>query len=447
MSDRELNLSSTQASDGERLRHKLSKCNTMRVASVLPSATEILCFIGGEHLLVGRSHEDNYPPQITHLPVLTGQTTTFTTAAEVDRIVSESIGKGESLYTLDIELIKSLAPEVILTQDICSVCAIDLQTVERIAARMSPRPKVVSLNPLNIDDVLANVLELGEAVGMADEARAAHASLVKRIGTVDHLVAQRQDGGSARRRPRVAFIEWSDPLYVGGHWTPQLIERAGGEHTLNAGGESGGGKSFPVPHSKVVEMDPDLVILAPCGLTLEMTQREHDTLAKTDWWQELRAVQQGRVVLVDGDAMFNRPGPRLVQALEWLYSAINGVPEASPPGFPCKWMPAPTPRVEAPNTAPTECADAKAQAKALAEAKEAKDIADIEEVHACAVRQGKLQYTDPVTGYSVFSQLASSRRGHCCGSGCRHCVYNHENVKPERKAQIRQPITCEVDVA
>ena len=107
--------------------------STLRVASVLPSATEILCFIGGEHLLVGRSHEDNYPPQITHLPVLTGQTTTFTTAGEVDRIVSESIGKGESLYTLDYELIKSLAPEIILTQDICSVCAIDLVTVERLA--------------------------------------------------------------------------------------------------------------------------------------------------------------------------------------------------------------------------------------------------------------------------------------------------------------------------
>ncbi|EOD09768.1 hypothetical protein EMIHUDRAFT_54479, partial [Emiliania huxleyi CCMP1516] len=242
----------------------------MRVASVLPSATEILCFIGGERLLVGRSHEDNFPPQITSLPVITGQTTTFTTAAEVDRVVSDSIGKGQSLYTLDAPLIESLSPDVILTQDICSVCAIDLQTVERLAAKMTPRPKVVSLNPLNLDDVLANVLQLGEAVGMAEEARAAHASLVERIAAVDRRVEQRRRQlGEGRRRPRVAFIEWSDPLYVGGHWTPQLIERAGGEHPLNAGGESGGGKSFPV-----VEADPDLVILAPCGLTLDMTRRE-----------------------------------------------------------------------------------------------------------------------------------------------------------------------------
>ena len=416
----------------------------LRVASVLPSATEILCFIGGGHLLVGRSHEDNYPASITHLPVLTGQTTSFTTAGEVDRIVSESIGKGESLYTLDIEVIKSLAPDAILTQDICSVCAIDLQTVERLAARMSPRPRVVSLNPLNMDDVLANVLELGEAVGMEDEARAAHASLTKRIGTIDALVAQRQQqGGSARRRPRVAFIEWSDPLYVGGHWTPQLIERAGGEHTLNAGGESGGGKSFPVPYSKVVEMEPDLVILAPCGLTLEMTRREHDHLAQTDWWRSLSAVQSGRVVLVDGDAMFDRPGPRLVEALEWLYSAINDVPEAAPQGFPCQWMPPYTPGAEASRAASAD-AKAEAEAKALAEARE---IADIEEAHTCAVRKGELMYIDPVTGYSVFSQLASSQRGYCCGSGCRHCVYDHMHVTPERKAKIRPPITCEIEVA
>jgi len=402
----------------------------LRVASVLPSATEILCFIGGESLLVGRSHEDNYPPQVTGLPVITGQTTSFTTAGEVDKIVSESISKGQSLYTLDAAMIKSLTPDVILTQDICSVCAIDLQTVERLVCSMSPRPKVVSLNPLNIDDVLANILELGDAVAMSDAAQAAHASLVSRIAAVDGLVEQQQRPGG---RPRVAFIEWSDPLYVGGHWTPQLIERAGGEHTLNAGGASGGGKSFPVPSSAVVDMDPDLVILAPCGLNLEMTKNEARTLAANEWWQSLRAVRQGRVVLVDGDAMFNRPGPRLVDALEWLYSAINDVPEAAPPNFPCEWLPA-------------GWTDAAADQPTTAQA-EAKEIADIEEAHACAVRQGQLQYTDPKTGYSVFTQLASSQRGYCCGSGCRHCVYDHKNVKPERKAAIRPPITCDTAVS
>ncbi|EOD18086.1 hypothetical protein EMIHUDRAFT_61501 [Emiliania huxleyi CCMP1516] len=357
----------------------------MRVASVLPSATEILCFIGGERLLVGRSHEDNFPPQITSLPVITGQTTTFTTAAEVDRVVSDSIGKGQSLYTLDAPLIESLSPDVILTQDICSVCAIDLQTVERLAAKMTPRPKVVSLNPLNLDDVLANVLQLGEAVGMAEEARAAHASLVERIAAVDRRVEQRRRQlGEGRRRPRVAFIEWSDPLYVGGHWTPQLIERAGGEHPLNAGGESGGGKSFPV-----VEADPDLVILAPCGLTLDMTRREATALNqgagtrnRPGAFQEpsRRPPSPGRS---GGVRYERRPGPRLVDALEWLFSAVHGVPEAAPHRFPCEWLP---PSSSLPRDEASAAAGGSPEEEAAAEQKA---IADIEEAHACAVRAGK----------------------------------------------------------
>ena len=170
---------------------------------------------------MGRSHEDNFPHQITGLPVLTGQTTAFTTAAEVDRVVSQSIGAGESLYTLDARLIKSLAPDLLLTQDICSVCAIDLQTVERLASSMSPRPRVLSLNPLNLDDVLANLTELGTAVGMAYEAHAARASLVERIDAVDRRVQQRRQRQSGpARRPRVAFIEWPEPLYVGTFLVP-----------------------------------------------------------------------------------------------------------------------------------------------------------------------------------------------------------------------------------
>jgi ABC-type Fe3+-hydroxamate transport system substrate-binding protein len=402
----------------------------LRVASVLPSATEILCFIGGEHLLVGRSHEDNYPESVTSLPILTGQTTEYTTAGEVDRIVSESISKGLSLYTLDAELIKALKPDMILTQDICSVCAIDLQTVERLALAMQPQPKIVSLNPLNLDDVLSTILEVGDAVGMSTEARAAHSSLVKRIAEVDRLVAQRREqDADGRGPPRVAFIEWSDPLYVGGHWTPQLIERAGGLHPLNSGGQHGGGKSFPVPALSFVDLDPDIVIISPCGLNLEMTRREAAVLARTDWWQSLKAVQAGRVAIVDGDAMFNRPGPRLVDALEWLYSAINDVPEAAPAGFPAEWLPSIQPGG---TSAPAPAA------------LDAQVLADIEEMHMLACVEGRLQYTDPVTGYSVFSQLASTNRGHCCGSGCRHCVYGHVNVEPERKATLRPPITCDV---
>ena len=245
-----------------------------RVVSVLPSATEILCLFGGGHLLVGRSHEDNYPKSITHLPVLTGQKTTFTTAKDVDAQVSAALRDGQSLYTLDVDLLKSLAPlDVILTQDLCQVCAIDLVTVERVAKDLGPpAPAVVSLNPENLEGVLESVLAVGAAVGMPDEAAAAHAALLGRIAKVDEAVAQAE----AQRRPkrRVAFIEWSDPIYVGGHWTPQLIQRAGGLHELNEATEAkggGAGKSFAVPPEAVVAAAPELVILCPCGLNLEMT--------------------------------------------------------------------------------------------------------------------------------------------------------------------------------
>lgn len=159
---------------------------SLRVVSVLPSATEMLCLIGGEHLLVGRSHEDNFPQSITHLPVVTGQRTTFTTPAEVDSQVSAALAQGQSLYTLDAPLIAELCPDVILTQDICKVCAIDLQTVERLAARMSPSPKIVSLNPNSLEDVLENLLQLGDAVGLEAEARVTKASLQARLRTVRH---------------------------------------------------------------------------------------------------------------------------------------------------------------------------------------------------------------------------------------------------------------------
>ena len=260
----------------------------LRVVSVLPSATEMLCFIGGGHLLVGRSHEDNYPVSITHLPVVTGQLTSFTTAVDVDKQVSSALSTGQSLYTIDEQLLTTLKPDVILTQDICAVCAIDLQTVQRLAARMSPQPRVVSLNPLSLGDVLDNLLQVGEAVGMEREAQAARAGLEARLRRADELVTTSQAAAAAAAaakpasaaaegviaagegvmaageaaRPCVAFIEWPDPLYVGGHWTPQLIERAGGTHPLNPARPEGAAKSFAVTaEAMIATVRP--AILAP----------------------------------------------------------------------------------------------------------------------------------------------------------------------------------------
>jgi len=335
------------------------------------------------------------------------------------------------LYTLDAELIGSLKPDVILTQDICSVCAIDLPTVERLAAKMDPAPKVVSLNPMNLQDVLDNLLQLGEAVGMSAEAEAAHAGLLKRLAEVDQKVALT----GVWRRPSVGFIEWPDPIFVGGHWTPQLIERAGGAHPLNPAGAKGegAGKSFAVKADVVVKSAPEVVIVCPCGLQLKEARREAGRLKQQPWFNYLPAIDAARVVVVDGDAQFNRPGPRLVDALEWLESLLAPLragdadllpigqawfDDATIPGFPAEFF-----DLDAAGPADKKCC-----------------LADIEDAHRIAVEAGKLQYKDPATGYDVFTQIASEQRGYCCGSGCRHCVWGHKNVPPERKAVIPPPI-------
>ena len=312
----------------------------IRVASVLPSATEILCSIGGNYLLVGRSHEDNYPASITHLPMLTDQLISreWTSAAAVNAEVSCALSSGKSLYFLNAELLTELKPDLILTQDLCSVCAIDLAEVRLIASKMSPQPAVLSLDPQTLEDVLADMIIVGEAVGLQKEAAKAKAEFEERVRTVisaaDEILELRNGSAptSCKDRVKVAFIEWSDPIYVGGHWTPQLIYMAGGEHTLNPCGEGapnsyvqigGAGKSFPVTIESVIASDPDLVIVAPCGLNLEMSRREADRLMSQQWFQDLRAIRNKRLLVVDGDAMFNRPGPRLVDALEWLVSVFH----------------------------------------------------------------------------------------------------------------------------
>lgn len=307
----------------------------IRVASVLPSATEILCSIGGDYLLVGRSHEDNFPSSITHLPMLTDQLISreWTSAAAVNAEVSSALSSGKSLYFLNAELLTELKPDLILTQDLCSVCAIDLAEVRLIASKMNPQPAVLSLDPQTLEDVLADMIIVGEAVGLQKEAAKAKAVFEDRVRAVI-AVADEILGAKSKEKERVkvAFIEWSDPIYVGGHWTPQLIYMAGGEHTLNPCGEGapnsyvqigGAGKSFPVTIESVIASDPDLVIIAPCGLNLEMSRREADRLMCQQWFQDLRAIKNKRLLVVDGDAMFNRPGPRLVDALEWLVSVFH----------------------------------------------------------------------------------------------------------------------------
>lgn len=307
----------------------------MRVVSLLPSATEILCAIdSGRAMLVGRSHECDYPSGLESLPMLTAQRTHAMSSADIDRQVRDlmqSAGSGDagasvsaSLYALDAELLRSLTPDVILTQDLCDVCSIDLRTVRAIAAGMSPQPRIVSLNPRTLEDVFDDVLRVGEAVGLHAAAQATVVALRERYWSARDYVNPYIEG------PQVGFLEWMDPLFCAGHWTPQLIETAGGRHALNKTGE----KSRRIAPEELLEFMPQRLIICPCGYTIEQSKRELNTLTSQRWWNMLPAVQDGNVVIVDGSAMFNRPGPRLVDAYCWLVAWLNDRPEVLPSGFP-----------------------------------------------------------------------------------------------------------------
>mmetsp|Transcript_35266 Transcript_35266/g.33493 ORF Transcript_35266/g.33493 Transcript_35266/m.33493 type:complete len:752 (-) Transcript_35266:65-2320(-) len=423
----------------------LATARKMRVVSVLPSATEILCSIGADKLLVGRSHEDNFPSTITHLPMLTGQLIekSWTNAAAVNAEVSCALSSGKSLYFLNGELLAELKPDLILTQDLCSVCAIDLAEVRHIASKMPSPPRVLSLDPQTLEDVLGDMTVVGEAVGMQQEAAIAKGKFEERIMTVlaaSNEILSEWEGiaviPKGKGRIKVAFIEWSDPIYVGGHWTPQLIYMAGGEHTLNTCGEGtptsyvqigGAGKSFPVTSEAVTESDPDLVIVCPCGLDLEMSKRETDRLMTQEWFLELRAIKNKRLLVVDGDAMFNRPGPRLVDALEWLGSVLHtgDIPSVK---HAVSLQPKDFPYIDYFKTVSEMDSEVN-----TADIKKSEEIilANIEVAHQAAVDIGSLTYEDPETGYQVFSVLAAQKRGKCCGNKCRHCPFGHYNVKEE----------------
>jgi hypothetical protein len=313
-----------------------------RVVSLLPSATEILCAIGAADCLVGRSHECDFPSEIRNRPVLTAQRITATDPAAIDAQVREQLSAGAaSLYTVDVEQLAALAPDVIITQDLCHVCSIDLASVQEAVSRMDTKPAILSLNPHTVEDILDDHLRVGEAVGNRDGALDCVVRLRERLFAAAEAVNPFVDG------PHAAFLEWTDPLFIGGHWNAQLVERAGARHLLNptapretAGmatgpqqGERRAGPSIPIPEQVFVASRPEWIVICPCGFDLRQTRDAAAALAAKPWWRELPAVKAGRVAIVDGNQMFNRPGPRIIDAFEWLTAWLNERPSAMPAGF------------------------------------------------------------------------------------------------------------------
>jgi iron complex transport system substrate-binding protein len=288
----------------------------MRIVSLIPSATEIVCALGAEAQIVGRSHECDFPPSVVSRPALTSpKIDPAASTAAIDREVRALVEEGLSVYRIDVDRLEAVAPDLIVTQDQCQVCAVALDEVTAALKGLTRRNvEVVSLSPLSVGDVLEDVRRVGKALDREAEAEALVAELRGRLDRV----------GEARREasppPRVVHVEWIAPLMVGGHWIPELVERAGGEHALG----TRGGRTLPIAWEEVRAYDPEVVVVAPCGFKIPQSAKDRVLLEALPGWQETSAARRGRVFVADGNAFFNRPGPRLVETAEILQAAISG---------------------------------------------------------------------------------------------------------------------------
>jgi iron complex transport system substrate-binding protein len=283
-----------------------------RIVSLLPSATEIVYALGLGERLVGVTHECDYPAEARSKPVLTSSALPHAgSSAEIDRHVRASVHAGSSLYALDSALLERLEPALILTQELCVVCAVSYEIVATAARRLRGDPRVVSLEPSSLEDVFATIAFVGELTGTTERAATVVTELRERCAAL----AER---GRGLPRPRTLVLEWTDPPMSGGHWTPRLVELAGGAPIL----ANPGANSQTLAWETIAAADPDVVIVAPCGFGMDATLRAIDELASVPEWSALRAVRERSAYAIDGNAFVNRPGPRLVDTAELFARAI-----------------------------------------------------------------------------------------------------------------------------
>ena len=286
-----------------------------RVVSLIASATEIVCALGFEGELVGRSHECDYPPGIARLPTCSSSKVKVDASSRaIDEQVLTIVRDGLSVYRVDPDLLDRLAPTVIVTQTQCEVCAVSLRDLEQaVRDLVSSRPVIVSLEPMALGDVWADIRAVASALG--EPARGEE--LVMRLeGRLEALRAETQ---ALRTRPTIACIEWIDPLMIAGNWVPELVECAGGVDSLGAAGRHSGYLDI----EQLVAADPDVIAVMPCGFDIERARREMPALAGRPEWQKLSAVRAGRVAITEGNQYFNRPGPRLVESAEILAEVLH----------------------------------------------------------------------------------------------------------------------------
>lgn len=280
----------------------------MQICSLLPSATEILFALGLGDSVVGVTHECDFPPEATKKPpLIQPRVDPQALPAVIDRQVTELVLRGESIYSVDAELLASLAPDLIITQDLCHVCAASPDDLATALARFSKRPKILSLTPHSLADVWDDIRKIGEATGRRRDAQGLAITLQQKVAAIEMRVANAP-------RPRVLCLEWMDPFYIAGHWVPEMVVKAGGEDVLGRAGEP----SFPATAEQIANTKAEIIVVMPCGYSSRRAAEEFDFDALPSSWGNLPAIRDRRVVAVDANSYFSRPGPRLSDGVEFL---------------------------------------------------------------------------------------------------------------------------------
>ena len=289
--------------------------NRQKVVSLLPSGTEIVCALGFEQNLVGRSHECDYPETVKKLPVCSEpKFSTHGASYEIDDRIQAIIQEGLSIYQIHAATLKELNPDIIVTQSHCDVCAVNDQELQRIVQEfLEYHPEIVTLEPLSLASIWDDILKIARALSAGQTGRDLNARLQSKM---DDIAGRTK---TLSVKPTVASIEWLEPLMAGGNWMPDLVTMAGG---INSFGESG--KESPLlKWESIFREDPDFIFILPCGYSIDRTLSEIDTLFERAGWDDLTAVQKDRVFILDGNQYFNRPGPRIAESLEIIAEILH----------------------------------------------------------------------------------------------------------------------------
>jgi iron complex transport system substrate-binding protein len=289
--------------------------SSIRIVSLIPSGTEILAILGLTNAIVGRSHECDYPPEVQHLPVCTkARVDSNASSGNIHDDISNLIQSALSIYEIKIDVLEQLKPTHIITQDQCDVCAVSFSEVEKaVASLIDSSPQIISLQPNILTDVWTDIEQVGKAFGVDS------VKVIENLEARVKICQQRIQGLSLAELPKVVCIEWTDPLMTAANWIPELVNLAGGQTLFSVTGKP----SPQLQWETLIASNPDIIVFMPCGFDLHRTRQEAKVLTQRPEWQKLHATQAGRVFVTDGNAYFNRPGPRLVDSLEILAEILH----------------------------------------------------------------------------------------------------------------------------